>query len=53
MLHEVDHVIFALGSREGITFGSMIVYTAGSDIPCAVHYCMEGGDKRGLTMLHK
>ena len=27
------------------------MYTAGSDIPCAVHYCMEGGDKKGLTML--
>ncbi len=51
MLHEVDHVTFAEGSQEGTTFGSSIVYTAGSDIPCAVHYCTEEGDKKGLAML--
>ena len=53
MSHEVDHVIFVLGSRAGITFGSMIVYMAGSDIPCAVHYYTEEGDKKGLAMLNK
>ena len=53
MLHEVDHVTFAEGSQEGTTFGSSIVYTVGSDIPCAVHYCTEEGDKKGLAMLNK
>jgi hypothetical protein len=28
----------------------MIVYTVGSDIPQSVHYCMEGGDKKGPTI---
>jgi hypothetical protein len=39
--------------QEGITFGSEIVYTAGSDIPCAVHYYTEGGDTKGLATLNK
>ena len=51
MLCEVHHIIFSYGTREGITLGSMVVCTTGSDIPCAAHYHMEKGDKEGLIML--
>jgi hypothetical protein len=40
-------------SWEETTFESIVVHTAGSDIPRAVHYCMEWGDNKVPTMLSK
>jgi hypothetical protein len=51
ILCEVQHIIFAKGTREGTTIGHMVVCMVLSDITCQRVVHVGNGDKKRFTKL--